>query len=55
VKEYTLFDPDVFGFHENYHVSTVVSFIAAYVMNYSIMERKIVKETPYKEKLSVSF
>jgi hemolysin III len=45
VTEYTPFDPDVFGFHENYHISTVVSFIAAYIMNYSIMERKIAKET----------
>ena len=37
VKEFTFFDPDVFGFHENYHVSTIVSFVAAYVMNYSII------------------
>jgi hemolysin III len=43
VKEFTIFDPDVFGFHENYHVSTIVSFIAAYVMNYSIMERSLQK------------
>jgi hypothetical protein len=39
VKEFTFFDPDVFGFHENYHVSTIVSFVAAYVMNYSIIGR----------------
>ena len=43
VKEFTIFDPDVFGFHENYHVSTIVSFVAAYVMNYSIMERTLQK------------
>lgn len=39
VNEYTPFDPDVFGFHEIYHVSTIVSFVAAYVMNYSILGR----------------
>ena len=39
VKEYTPFDPDIIGFHELYHVSTIVSIIAAYGMNYSIFQR----------------
>ena len=46
VKEFTFFDPDVFGFHENYHVSTIVSFVAAYVMNYSIIGRTTFPQTP---------
>jgi predicted membrane channel-forming protein YqfA (hemolysin III family) len=36
VKEFSPFDPDVVGFHEVYHISTIVSIIAAYAMNYSI-------------------
>jgi predicted membrane channel-forming protein YqfA (hemolysin III family) len=39
VKEFTFFDPDVMGFHEIYHVMTIISIVAAYVMNYSIIER----------------
>lgn len=41
VKEITPFDPDVFGFHEIYHISTIVSIVAAYLMNYSIIGRSI--------------
>lgn len=36
VKEFSPFDPDVVGFHEIYHISTIVSIVAAYAMNYSI-------------------
>jgi predicted membrane channel-forming protein YqfA (hemolysin III family) len=44
VKEMTCFDPDVFGFHEFYHITTIVSIIAAYAMNYSIVERYILSK-----------
>jgi channel protein (hemolysin III family) len=38
VNEFSPFDPDVVGFHEVYHISTIVSIIAAYAMNYSIFK-----------------
>lgn len=39
VKEFTIFDPDIIGFHEIYHFTTIISMVAAYMMNYSIIER----------------
>lgn len=39
VKEFTIFDPEVIGFHEVYHITTIISMLAAYAMNYSIIER----------------
>lgn len=39
VKEFTPFDPDKIGFHEIYHGTTIVSIVAAYLMNYSIIGR----------------
>jgi predicted membrane channel-forming protein YqfA (hemolysin III family) len=39
VKEFTVFDPNIIGFHEIYHVTTIISMVAAYMMNYSIIER----------------
>lgn len=39
VKEFTIFDPNIIGFHEIYHVTTIISMVAAYMMNYSIIER----------------
>lgn len=44
VKEFTPFDPDKIGFHEIYHGTTIVSIVAAYLMNYSIIRRSIQKE-----------
>jgi len=44
VKEFTPFDPDQIGFHEIYHVSTIVSIVAAYLLNYSIIGRSIKEE-----------
>lgn len=41
VKEFTFFDPNVMGFHEIYHISTIISIVAAYMMNYSIIGRSI--------------
>jgi hypothetical protein len=40
VKEFTVFDTNIIGFHEIYHVTTIISMVAAYMMNYSIIERK---------------
>jgi predicted membrane channel-forming protein YqfA (hemolysin III family) len=41
VREFTPFDPDTIGFHEIYHGTTIVSIVAAYLMNYSIIGRSI--------------
>jgi hypothetical protein len=38
VKEFSPFDQDMIGFHEVYHVSTIVSIVAAYAMNYSVFK-----------------
>jgi hypothetical protein len=43
VKEFSPFDPDVVGFHEVYHISTIISIIAAYAMNYSIFDLAVRK------------
>ena len=38
-KQYPVFYMDVFGFHEIYHMITIISIVAVYMMNYSIIER----------------
>lgn len=43
VNEYSPFDQNVFGFHELYHISTIVSIVAAYAMNYSIFDLAVRK------------
>lgn len=51
VKEFTIFDQDIIGFHEIYHVTTIISMVAAYMMNYSIIERfQMSKSNIEKEK-----
>jgi len=49
-KEYTVFDPDIIGFHEIYHFITLISIAAAYLMNYSIIERYVEKNKSNIEK-----